>query len=233
MPENIGDNINIVKRTITVFFLLDKSASMKGERIAALNAAIPVTVDALKEICEDNPNLRIVIKVIEFSNQVELTSGANGQDVDNFIWRDLVVDGYTATASAINLLSDNLSLEIMPKRGYPPVCVLISDGYCTEKEELYNAAIDRLNNEPWGRKAARIVISIGDDLDEVALRKFVNKNGEYINCTDASQIRDYVVTVTTNATLSQSESTMPKDEDSFDDVSGAEAAEEVDLDDTF
>jgi uncharacterized protein YegL len=207
--ETIGGGVTIVKRTITVFFLLDKSGSMAGDRIAKLNQAIPVTVEALKDVMNDNPNLKIVIKVIEFSGNAELTNGENGQEVGDFFWRDLIPMDYTATASAINILCEHLDLERMPRRGYPPVCVLVSDGYCTETPEAYNAAIEKLNKSPWGKKAARIVVSIGDDIDEEALRRFVNKNGSYINCINAADIVDYIKTKTTEATLSNSESAAP------------------------
>jgi len=217
MATNIGDNVKVVKRTITVFFLLDKSGSMYGERIAKLNQAIPVTIEALKGVIDDNPNLRIVIKVIEFSDEVSLVSGQHGQEIGNFQWRDLTADGGTRTASAIKMLCEHLDLEMMPKRGYPPVAVLVSDGYCTETSSEYNDAIAQLNKTPWGRKAARIVVSIGDDIDEDALRQFVNKNGSYINCEDAEQIIDYIKTKTTEATLSSSESVPKASGESADD----------------
>ena len=212
MQEKLGDGTNPIKRKLNVFFILDKSGSMFGERIAALNDAISVTANALKEVEANNPYLRIVIKIIEFSSKAELTNGAEGQDLDNFNWRDITAEGYTVTASAINLLCDQLSIELMPRRGYPPVCVLVSDGYCTEKDESYNAAIARLNHNPWGRKAARIVISIGNDLDEKALRMFVNERGAYINCQSATDIINYIRLTSTEATLSQSKS---KEQDYF------------------
>jgi uncharacterized protein YegL len=183
---------------------------MQGDRIAKLNQAIPVTVEALKGVIDGNPNLRIVIKAIEFSNEVSLVSGQNGQEIENFQWRDLTAGGGTSTASAIKMLCEHLDLEMMPKRGYPPVVVLVSDGYCTELSAEYNDAIAQLNKAPWGRKAARIVVSIGDDIDEDALRQFVNKNGSYINCEDAEQIVDYIKIKTTEATLTSSE-TVQKD----------------------
>ena len=226
MP-NQGDNVKTVKRAITVFFLLDKSGSMAGERIAKLNQAIPVTIDALHSVQDDNPNLRIVVKVMEFSDSVSLSTGENAQELDNFNWRDLEADGRTATASAINLLCDHLDIERMPKRGYPPVAVLVSDGYCTESDDRYNAAIDRLNNDPWGKRAARIVVSIGDDIDEEALRRFVNANGSYINCLDAADIVEYIRTKTTEATLSNSESRPveeAKDDDGGEDAQSDNAA---------
>jgi uncharacterized protein YegL len=200
-----GEGVKVSQRKLTVFFLLDRSGSMLGDRIAKLNQAIPVTIGALKDILEDRPDLRIVIKVIEFSDKAVLTFGQAGIDIMNFTWRDLEANGGTATASAINLLCDNLDLEIMPRRGYPPVAVLVSDGYCTERGAAYTAAIDRLNQEPWGKKAARIVVSIGDDIDEEALKRFVNDRGSYINCVNAEQIVDFVKLKTTEATLSNTE----------------------------
>jgi uncharacterized protein YegL len=204
----MGEGVNPVKRILTVFFLLDKSNSMADDgKIDRLNDAIPVTVDALKQILDDNPNMLIKVKVIAFSDKADFyVSGSGGEDVKSFNWKPLVPNGGTSTAQAIQLLCDQLSLEKMPKKGYPPVCVLVSDGYCTDPSKDYDAAIYRLDADPWGRKAARIVVSIGNDCDEISLKRFVNDRGQYINCTDAKQIVDNIKLVTTEATLSVNES---------------------------
>jgi uncharacterized protein YegL len=199
---NISDGIQIVKRAITVFFLLDVSESMTGERIAKLNDAIPVTVKVLKGVQDANPHLRIIVKIIEFSTEANLIME---NEIQDFNWIDRVAGGYTATATAIKILCDHLDLERMPKRGYPPVCILVSDGYCTESKKEYDDAIKKLNELPWGQKAARIVVSIGHDIDEEALYQFVNKYGSYINCEKAADIIDYIRIVTTYATYSNSE----------------------------
>jgi len=65
----------------------------------------------------------------------------------------------------------------MPRRGLPPVCILVSDGYCTDSEGELDQAILELLNLPWGRKAVRLAIGIGDgpgDYDEAGLLKFVS-----------------------------------------------------------
>ena len=66
----------------------------------------------------------------------------------------------------------------MPRRGLPPVCILISDGFCTDPREEYDNAIVELGKIPWGIKAVRLAIAIGDETDynEVELLKFVNQD---------------------------------------------------------
>ena len=208
LEPNIGAGTKVAKRVLTIFFLLDHSASMQEDgRISKLNDAIPVTIDALKSLLDDNPNLSIKIKVIKFSTKADFhVGGSAGTDIENFQWYPLELDARTATAGAINLLCDQLDFEKMPKRGYPPVCVLVSDGYCTDSESEYSRAIDRLNKDPWGKKAARIVVSIGDEIDEDSLKRFVNERGSYINCENARQIVDYIKLKTTEASISSSES---------------------------
>lgn len=204
----MGEGVITVKRTLTVFFLLDKSSSMSdGGKIDRLNDAIPVTIEALKQVLDGNPNLRIKMKVIAFSDEADFyVCSSGGEDLENFNWKPLIPNGGTSTAQAIQLLCDQLDFEKMPKRGYPPVCVLVSDGYCTDSSSSYDAAIQRLDKEPWGRKAARIVVSIGNDCDETSLKRFVNKHGQYINCNDARQIVDSIKLVTVTATITASES---------------------------
>ena len=234
METTPTEGIAVAKRKLNIFFLLDKSGSMSGERIAKLNDAIPRTLDALKtEVQDDNPNLRILINVIEFSSQVKLVTSSGGEELDSYNWRDLTADGYTSTAGAINLLCEQLDLERMPKRGYPPVCVLVSDGYCTDSDRDYDTAIERLNREPWGKKAARIVVSIGSDIDEDALRRFVNKYGSYVNCENAEQIVESIRTKTTEASLSNSESTKPRSDNDTSEDSSTQDIDDVDPNDVF
>jgi uncharacterized protein YegL len=58
----------------------------------------------------------------------------------------------------------------MSDRALPPVLVLISDGQPTDD---YAGGIKALMAEPWGKKAVRIAIAIGEDADQEVLRKFI------------------------------------------------------------
>ena len=48
--------------------------------------------------------------------------------------------------------------------------VLISDGQPTDD---FTSGLQALMNEPWGRKAVRIAIAIGEDADQEVLKKFI------------------------------------------------------------
>jgi uncharacterized protein YegL len=96
--------------------------------------------------------------------------------VEQFVWPELSTAGGTATAQALRLLAGELTMEKMPRRGYPPVCILVSDGFCTDPLEEYEASIAKLVNLPWGKRAVRLAIAVGDpaDYDENELLKFVS-----------------------------------------------------------
>jgi hypothetical protein len=65
----------------------------------------------------------------------------------------------------------------MPKRGVPPVCILISDGECSDPMSAYDGAISDLLKLPWGAKAVRLAIGIKDEhhgYNREELLKFVS-----------------------------------------------------------
>jgi len=79
-------------------------------------------------------------------------------------------DGVTDMGKALAMLADELKVEKMPGRGLPPVLLLLSDGQPTDD---FNSGLKALMDEPWGKKAVRIAIAIGEDADEEVLQKFI------------------------------------------------------------
>jgi uncharacterized protein YegL len=63
-----------------------------------------------------------------------------------------------------------LDVKNMPDRGLPPVLVLLTDGQPTDD---FNGGLKALLDQPWGKKAVRIAIAIGDDADQEPLQKFI------------------------------------------------------------
>jgi uncharacterized protein YegL len=61
-------------------------------------------------------------------------------------------------------------LKKLPERGLPPVLVLISDGQPTDD---FEAGLNTLMEQPWGKYAVRIGIPIGADADLNVLQKFI------------------------------------------------------------
>jgi uncharacterized protein YegL len=58
----------------------------------------------------------------------------------------------------------------MTDRALPPVLVLISDGQPTDD---FSSGLNKLMEQPWGKKAVRIAIAVGGDADHEVLQKFI------------------------------------------------------------
>jgi uncharacterized protein YegL len=168
----------VARKKLHFFWLADCSDSMRGKKIATLNQAIREALPELQKAVAAYPQVDIQMRAIKFSNGAAWHVGPDPVPLDQFTWPELETSGLTATAKALRMLAAELSLERMPRRGLPPVCILISDGFCTDPREEYDAAIAELGKIPWGIKAVRLAIAIGDESDynETELLKFINQD---------------------------------------------------------
>ena len=85
-----------------------------------------------------------------------------------------LADGTTSAGTdmgmALTMLAEQLKIPPMPQRALPPVIVLITDGQPTDD---FDAGLNTLMAEPWGKRAVRIAIAIGKDADHTTLQKFI------------------------------------------------------------
>ena len=204
VPAPPGD---IVKRTLQFFWIADYSSSMEGRKIETLNRAIREALPQVKNALTAHPEVQMQMRSIKFSDSASWHVGPAPVSLEQFRWSDLSASGSTATAQAIQLLTDELSVEKMGRRGYPPVCVLISDGYCTDPTAEYEEAIGNLKKLPWGQKAVRLAIGVGDEshYDEAQLLKFVSHPEiGVLKAHTVEQLIAYIKFVTVDASLGAS-----------------------------
>ena len=168
----------IVRKKLHFFWIADCSDSMRGKKIATLNQAIREAIPEVQKALAAYPQVEVVMRAIKFSDDARWHIGPEPVPIGQFVWTELETQGLTSTAKALRLLAGELTIERMPRRGLPPVCILISDGFCTDPKEDYDAAIAELGKIPWGVKAVRLAIAIGDESEynETELRKFVNQD---------------------------------------------------------
>jgi uncharacterized protein YegL len=166
----------IARRPLQFIWLVDYSGSMSGKKIATLNQAIREALPEIRKAVAAHPEVEIRMRAIKFADDGAWHVGPDPVSIEQFVWPELGTGGGTATSQAVRMLASELTLEKMPPRGYPPVCILISDGLCTDGSGEYDAAIANLIKLPWGKKAVRLAIAIGDeaDYDEAELLKFVS-----------------------------------------------------------
>ena len=161
----------IAARPMHFFWIVDCSGSMMIDgKMQSLNNAIDESIPAMRDVAEENPFAEILVRTVRFS------SGAQWQDsqptaVADFKWTNLDAEGVTDMGAAFELVAEQLAVDKMGERGYPPVLVLLSDGQPTDD---WKKGLDKLLNTPWGKRASRIAIAIGNDADHEPLQAFIN-----------------------------------------------------------
>ncbi|MBF0401563.1 MAG: VWA domain-containing protein [Magnetococcales bacterium] len=202
----------VAKRTLHFFWLADCSGSMAGTKIATLNQSIREVLPEIEEVVKDHPEVRVEMRAIRFSTTSEWHVGPQAVPLSRFAWPELRPDGATATSQAIRHLIQKLDISEMPERGLPPVCILISDGFCTDSAEEYDRVIQELDQIPWGLKAVRLAIAIGDEshYDEGELLKFVSpglrKEVGILKAHNKSDLLNHIKWASTAAVRSSSKS---------------------------
>lgn len=159
----------IAARPLHFIFLADCSSSMAGDKIAALNHAIREAIPHMREVARGNPNASVLVRAIAFSSGAQWHV-SQATPVDAFEWKDLSAHGMTAMGQALQLAGEALKTPPMPERALPPVLVLVSDGAPTDD---FARGLSALMSEPWGKKAVRLAIAIGEDADESRLQEFI------------------------------------------------------------
>ncbi|MEO5364566.1 MAG: VWA domain-containing protein [Magnetococcus sp. DMHC-8] len=202
----------VAKRTLHFFWLADCSGSMAGTKMATLNQAVREVLPEIEEVVKDHPEVRVEMRAIRFSTTADWHVGPVPVPLGRFAWPELQPDGATATSQAIRLLVQQLDIARMPERGLPPVCILISDGFCTDAGEEYDRVIQELDAIPWGLKAVRLAVAIGDEshYDEGELLKFVSpglrKEVGILKAHNKSDLLSHIKWASTAAVRSSSKS---------------------------
>jgi len=142
---------------------------MESGKIQALNYAIRSTIPLIREEADKNPNANVLIRVIRFSDSAQWVCAPT--PIANYQWQDLQAEGQTSMGAAFSMIAGELRMPPMSNRGLPPVLVLISDGLPTDQ---YKKGLNMVMAEPWGRKAVRVAIAIGDDANFSVLEEFIS-----------------------------------------------------------
>ena len=138
-------------------------------KIQALNNAIREAIPHMQQVAAENPNAQVLVRAVAFANGARWHL-SQPVPISDFRWKDLKSGGVTDMGKALALVADQLDPEIMPTRALPPVLVLISDGQPTDD---FDGGLKALMDQPWGKKAVRIAIAIGEDADHSVLQKFI------------------------------------------------------------
>lgn len=194
----------ITKRELHFIWIVDCSGSMRDDgKIQSLNYAIREAIPHMQREAENNFQANLLISALKFSTGAQWFIPPT--KINSFKWIDVDAKGHTDLGQALMLLSEILHIPPMTNRGLPPVLVLLSDGQPTDD---YEDGLNKLLNEPWGKKAIRIAIAIGEDANMKVLEKFIgNDERKPLLARNPETLSNYIRWV---STVVQSASARPK-----------------------
>lgn len=170
MPLHPGQ---LASRPLHFIWICDVSGSMSHKaKISSLNTAIREAIPLMQQEADGNPNAEVLVRVIKFASGAQWHI-AEPTPIQDFRWTDLTADGVTDMGKALTMVADQLKTPPMTDRALPPVLVLISDGHPTDD---FNSGLQKLMAQPWGKKAVRIAIGIGADVNYEPLQKFIGNS---------------------------------------------------------
>lgn len=135
--------VEVSRRTMTLFFIVDASGSMDGAKMGTLNSAIEEVIPEIRKISAENADAAIKIAVLEFSSGTRWITPAP-MDAEDFTWSFLTADGLTDFGAACKQLNEKLSRKAFMSDvagSFAPAIFLLSDGEPTDE---YSSELSKL-----------------------------------------------------------------------------------------
>lgn len=196
------------RKIMTLFYLVDTSGSMMGDKLGAVNNAMQeaITVD-LPDISAANDDAEIRVAIMQFSTDCSWITPSSGPiPIGDVIWNDLTPNGLTDLGAAFKELDSKLSRTgfLQSQTGaYAPVVLLVSDGGPTDDWEN---GLKKLKENNWFKHAIKIALAAGFDADIDVLAAFTGTREAVITVHDKQTLKALIRKVSVRASEFQSHS---------------------------
>ena len=192
MADNIFDEVvEVPRRTMVLFFMVDTSYSMAGAKIGTVNSAIEEMVPELREISESNADAQIKVATLTFSTGAQWMTNAP-VEAENFRWNYLDASGVTDLGEACLQLNEKMSRNAYMNEvagSYAPVIFLLTDG---EPTDNYKYGLDKLKQNNWFKKAIKVAIAIGEDANQEVLAEFTGNMEAVIRVHTPGELKKWI-----------------------------------------
>lgn len=178
------------KKSMTIFFLIDVSGSMKGTRIGSLNSTMEELLPSLIGVGEASTDVKIAI--MKFSTNVEWVTKEPVRIEEYQYWNRLEAEGLTFMGDAFLELSSKLSRSSFlnsPSLSYAPVIFLLSDG---APNDDWRKGLETLRQNRWFQYGLKIALGIGSEVDMDVLREFTGNDELAVQAKNADQLRELI-----------------------------------------
>ena len=230
----LDDVVSVPRRTMTLFFVIDTSGSMEGNKIGAVNDAVVNVLPMLEEISQTNPDAEIKVAALEFSSGTKWLY-TEPKLASEFVWQDVRASGLTSLGGACIELNNKLSRNgyMQAASGsFAPAIILLSDGGPTDD---FQSGLAKLKTNNWFKAAIKVAIAIGDDADKDVLKEFTGSSEAVFTVHNIEALKQIIrVVAVTSSQIGSKSSTagdVTKQEqvikdvtDAVQDIQGADSA---------
>ena len=210
MKNTIVEGIR--KQQLNLIFVIDKSGSMDGEKIGAVNNAIRDVLSIMPEIQEDTSDAEIMISAMTFSDDNSWVYN-EPKCIESFKWKDIGCDGATNYSSAYDSLAQFLCKKEngghMPDiGGVSPIIILMSDGMPTSPD--WEKHLEALKKKGWFKVALKYALAIQIDTKEAmdVLTKFTGNPETVLKVYTAEALRKVIKVIAITASKVKSNSSV-------------------------
>ncbi|MDR2783644.1 MAG: VWA domain-containing protein [Treponema sp.] len=215
---SLTDKVEIPRRTMVLFFVIDTSGSMDGKKIGAVNTAIDEVIPALKELSDENADAQIKIAAMEFSNGAQWITANGPVEADQFYWNYLEAGGVTDFGAACRALNEKLSTKGFMREAtgsFAPAIFLMSDGDPTDD---WQSGLNILKQNNWFKAGVKVAVAIGDDVNKEVLKAFTGTMEAVLENRNAAMLKKMIkfVSVRASQVASKSSNVSDSSEDTGD-----------------
>lgn len=205
MANIYDDVVEVARRTMVLFFVVDTSGSMEGAKIGTLNQAVEDVIPEIREMSENNADAEIKIAVLEFATGARWVTQAP-IPADGFDWQYLNAGGLTDFGDACKALNEKLSRSSFMSDvtgSFAPAIFLLSDGAPTDD---YREELEKLRANNWFRKAIKVAVGIGENANKEVLAEFTGNEESVLSVHNPETLKKMIrfVSVTSSQIGSQS-----------------------------
>ena len=190
---------SVPRKTMTLFFIIDTSGSMSGDKIGAVNSAIEEILPELRDISDTNADAKIKIAVLEFSSGARWITASGPVEAESFAWNFLDAGGVTDLGDACIKLNEKLSKNEFMKEAagsFAPALFLMSDG---EPTDDYQKGLVLLKQNNWFKKAIKVAVAIGEDANKEVLKEFTGTSEAVLEAYNVELLKKMIKFVSIRA----------------------------------
>ncbi|MBQ8037252.1 MAG: VWA domain-containing protein [Proteobacteria bacterium] len=179
----------VARRTLTIYFLIDVSWSMRGYKIDAVNQALAETIPMIQEVSEENADAEIMIAILTYGTFAEWIQEPTS--VIGFDCPTITTGGQTNFKDACIKLKEMLMQQDSKTSGagcYAPVFILMADG----GSNAYKTVLKDLRQIKWFKHGIKAAIAIGDDVHFNVLAEFTGDADTVFRAHSAKRLKDLI-----------------------------------------